>query len=93
MLRRISALMLALALTFVFTGTALAARGGAPAVHELSGREWGAAVSGLATAGMMPYHEKGNGGGMPAAHNLSGAEWGAAVSELAQMGGIAANHP
>jgi hypothetical protein len=93
MLRKVSGLILALALTFVFTGTALAAPGGAPGAHGLSGADWGKAVSGLAQAGMMPYHDRSNGGGMPAAHGLSGSDWGAAVSALAQMGGIAANHP
>lgn len=91
MIRKVSALVLALALTAVFAGSALAA--GAPQTHGLSGREWGEAVSYFATNGMMPYHERGNGGGMPAAHGLAGAEWGAAVSELAQMGGVGNVHP
>ncbi|MBK8460098.1 MAG: hypothetical protein IPL43_07850 [Micropruina sp.] len=40
------------------TATSAAADpGGAPAVHGLSGAEWGKAVSGLAKAGMMPFHK------------------------------------
>ena len=93
MIRKVTALVMALALTAVFAGSALAAPGGAPAAHELSGSEWGATVSYLATNGMMPYHERGNGGGMPAAHGLSGSAWGSAVSGLAQQGGVGNAHP
>ena len=79
-------------------GPALAAPGGTPGAHGLSGKDFGAAVSGLAQSapGAIAEHVSnsgGNGGGMPAAHGVSGKDFGAAVSGLAQSApGAIAEH-
>jgi hypothetical protein len=75
---------------------ASAAPGGMPAAHELTGKEFGAAVSGAAQSapGAIAAHVSGaKAGGMPAAHELTGKEFGAAVSGAAQSapGAIAAH--
>lgn len=76
---------LVLIMAVMVVGPALAAPGGMPAAHGLSGAEFGAAVSDAAPVGS--HASGGNGGGMPAAHGLSGAEFGAAVSAAAPVSG------
>jgi hypothetical protein len=98
--RVVLGISLSLALTVPLATTALAAPGGMPAAHGLSGEEFGAAVSELAQSypGAVADHVSGRdgmsmAGGMPAAHGLSGEEFGAAVSELAQSyPGAVADH-
>ena len=75
---------------------ALAAPGGTPAAHGVDGKDFGAAVSGMAQSapGAVAAHVSGGAsGGVPAAHGLSGADFGAAVSGLAQSApGAVAEH-
>jgi hypothetical protein len=82
--------VLAILITMFVVGTALAAPGGQPGAHELEGREFGAAVSGLEPGAISDHvsNAGGNGGGMPAAHGVSGRDFGAAVSGL-EPGAIA----
>jgi hypothetical protein len=79
---------IALLLATIQVAPALAAQGGTPGAHGLTGREFGAAVSALATSapGAVADHVSNgsSGGGVPAAHGMSGRDFGAAVSALAQ---------
>ncbi len=90
--------LLAVMLAVMVFGSALAAPGGTPGAHGVSGKDFGAAVSGLAQSapGAIAEHVSnsgGNGGGMPAAHGVSGKDFGAAVSGLAQSApGAVAEH-
>jgi hypothetical protein len=90
--------VLAVMLAVMVFGSALAAPGGTPGAHGLSGKDFGAAVSGMAQSapGAIAEHVSnsgGNGGGMPAAHGVSGKDFGAAVSGLAQSApGAIAEH-
>jgi hypothetical protein len=90
--------VLAVMLAVMVFGSALAAPGGTPGAHGMSGKDFGAAVSGLAQSapGAIAEHVSnsgGNGGGMPAAHGVSGKDFGAAVSGLAQSApGAIAEH-
>ena len=92
----ITAATLALLVSVVFSGQAMAAKGGAPALHGVDGKTWGMAVSGLAQSepGALAEHTSGGkSGGAPGLHGLSGSEWGAAVSGLAQsQPGAVADH-
>jgi hypothetical protein len=82
----------------IMAAPALAAKGGMPAAHGLSGKDFGAATSALAQSApgaVAAHHGAGQAaGGMPAAHGLTGAEFGAATSALAQSapGAVAAHH-
>lgn len=100
-MKNISLALLAVVLAAILVfGTVLAAEGGVPWAHGLSGREFGQAVSELAQSepGAVAEHIQANkdgdkGGGMPAAHGMSGREFGAAVSELAKSEpGAVADH-
>jgi hypothetical protein len=90
--------VLALVVAVMVFGSALAAPGGTPGAHGASGKDFGAAVSGLAQSGPGAIADHvsnsgGNGGGMPAAHGVSGKDFGAAVSGLAQSApGTIAGH-
>ena len=86
--------VLAVMLAVMVFGSALAAPGGTPGAHGVSGKDFGAAVSGLAQSapGAIAGHVS-NSGGMPAAHGVSGKDFGAAVSGLAQSApGAIAGH-
>jgi hypothetical protein len=77
-------LVLALTLLALFAIPALAAEGGKPAAHGLTGAEFGAAVSANAPIADHVSNSE-NVGGKPAAHGLTGAEFGAAVSANAPI--------
>jgi hypothetical protein len=80
-------LALVLVLAVMVSSIAMAAPGGAPAAHGVSGRDFGAAVSGLAQSapGALAEHTSGGmAGGMPDAHGVDGRTFGSAVSTLAQ---------
>ena len=85
------AIVLVLALVIAaFPMSTVSAKGGAPGVHGVDGKTFGAAVSSLAQSapGAMAGHVSnsgGNGGGMPAAHGADGKAFGGLVSDLAQM--------
>ena len=96
MIRKVLALGMALALTFGFAGTTLAAAGGMPEAHGAYGSDFGAAVSSTAqiSPGALAEHTSGGrAGGMPGAHGVDGAAFGGAVSGLAQSSpGAIAGH-
>ena len=75
-MKRLSlSLVLVLALSLMVVGTALADAGGAPGAHGLDGKDFGAAVSGLAQSapGALAAHTSGgSAGGAPAAHGVDG---------------------
>jgi hypothetical protein len=60
----------------------MAAPGGKPAAHGLTGAEFGAAVSENAP---IADHASSGAPGKPVAHGLSGSEFGAAVSAAAPI--------
>ena len=90
--------LLAVLLSVMVFGSALAASGGTPGAHGVDGKTFGSAVSGLAQSapGAVADHVSnsgGNGGGMPAAHGVDGRTFGSAVSGLAQSApGAIAGH-
>lgn len=100
MRKRWLSLFVLMALMLSLSATALASEGGAPGKHGLNGRDFGAAVSALATEDSLALAMHVGGGapeetpmaaeeapeekGMPALHGLTGREFGAAVSALAQ---------
>ena len=100
-MKNISLALVAVVLAAILVfGTVLAAEGGLPWAHGLSGREFGQAVSDLAKSepGAVADHVRQNkdgdkGGGMPALHGMTGREFGQAVSELAKSEpGAVADH-
>jgi uncharacterized surface protein with fasciclin (FAS1) repeats len=106
MKKLVSLIVLTVVLSLAFTGVVFATRGGMPEAHGVPGRDFGAAVSGLAqedpaalvehVTGCCPEVEmetETETMGLPGAHGLTGAEFGAAVSALAQMDpGALADH-
>ena len=88
-------LVLTLVMAVMIANVAFAA-GGAPAAHGVNGRDFGAAVSGMAQSapGAVAAHVSGGAaGGAPAAHGVDGRDFGAAVSGMAQSapGAVAAH--
>ncbi len=75
-------LSFSLVLVLLLSFSALSFAGGMPAAHELSGREFGAAVSSLEPGAIADHVSMGRGMGMPALHGVSGREFGGAVSAL-----------
>lgn len=98
MKKLLSSLLVAMFVTAMIAGTALAAPGGNPAAHGVDGRTFGAVVSDAAQSspGAIADHVSnagGNNGGMPAAHGVDGRTFGAVVSSAAQSApGAIADH-
>ena len=98
MKKLLSSLLVAMFVTMMVAGTALAAPGGMPAAHGVDGQTFGAVVSGAAQSapGAIAEHVSnagGNNGGMPAAHGVDGQTFGAVVSGAAQSApGAIAEH-
>jgi hypothetical protein len=94
----LSGIMVAMLVSVMVAGTALAASGGMPAAHGVDGKTFGSVVSAAAQSapGAIADHVSnagGNGGGMPAAHGVDGKTFGSVVSAAAQSApGAIADH-
>jgi hypothetical protein len=82
---RVSVISTLVIVALVATGSiAMAAPGGAPEAHGLTGAEFGDLISDLAPINGHVSNSE-NAGGKPAAHGLTGAEFGDLISDLAPI--------
>lgn len=98
MKKLMSGVVLAMLVSVMVFGAALAAPGGQPEAHGVDGKTFGSVVSSAAQSspGAIADHVSnagGNGNGMPAAHGVDGKTFGSVVSNAAQSApGAIADH-